>query len=115
MAENSAPPTPAAGFNADSVTLERQLYLVDRIIGLEAKLAEWTVRDEAKFQIMHANWDSDRENLHLARLEDARLRQEVARLESEVAAMRNTRVWRAGLRIQPATRIVKRALGRGSR
>lgn len=85
----------------DTITAQlRQLHLVDQIIGLEAQLAEALVRDEAKRQIIHAGWDEDRwekeqlnlqlvevcEHLHMARLEDARLRQVIAGLEVQVQA-----------------------------
>ncbi len=93
----------------------RQLHLVDQIIGLEAQLAEALVRDEAKLQIIHASWDEDRwekedlnrqlvevsDHLHLARLEDARLRKVISDLEAQVETekaivlqLRSTALWR---------------------
>lgn len=105
MPEMSAPttettdpstPDPRTSVDPRVVAVERQLALVDRVIGLQAEVAELTVR----YQLVQGNVEAE-----LLRAENAVLRQ---RLDEVL----NSRTWRLGIRAGGLLAPVRRITGR---
>lgn len=89
-------PDPRTSSDPRVVGVERQLALVDRVIGLQAEVAELTVR----YQLVQGN------------VEVAGLRAQNAALQRRLDEVLSSRTWRLGIRAGRLLAPVRRAAGR---
>lgn len=109
--------SPSAGSGSAEewvLTADRQLHLLDQVIGLRARLAEETVRGQMRLAAANAEHEAALALLHTTRLADAGLRAELEAAHRQLAELRASRTWRMG-RLVTAPPAALRRLARGRR
>lgn len=112
MPEHAVPAT-LSGADPDwLLDADRQLHLVDQVIGLRSQLAEEIVRGQMRLAGVTAERDTALAQLHLVRLADAELRTELAAAARELDLVRESRTWRVGLLVTKPARGLRRLVRR---
>ncbi len=110
--------TEQPGTAADSewlVSAERQLHLLDQVIGLRAELAEGLVRSQTSAQQQATDHEHALDQLHEVRLADADLRAQLASATGQLVRLRGSLTWKIGrLVTRPVAGVLRWVRGRRS-